>query len=255
MPKGVSLSFASQIKFGVLCGIWSQTRENKTVLLRDRKRRTARAPPTPKVSKMLVQFFVQKFWPFFVQNFVHFLSQILSNIFVQIWGGVPPGAPPQLGGLPPGAHPPVRGVPTGVPPSWGVPRGRPPVGGVPTGVPPQLGGYPGAPPSWGGTPGGTPPVGGGTPGAPPPSWGGAPLWTDKLKTLPSRHTPYAGGKNKNRKTANAIIELGLFLARFDGNQDKCVKWLYSPSVFRRVSFCCQNEILLTLWHNYGDQYP
>ena len=99
---------------------------NKTVLLRDRKRRTARAPPPPpppppKVSKMFVQFFVQnvcpKFCPFLVPNFVqHFCPNLLG-------GGVPPGAPPQLGG--------------------------------------------------------------GTPGAP--------LWTDKLKTLPSRHTPYAGG--------------------------------------------------------------
>ena len=101
---------------------------NKTVLLRDRKRRTTRAPPppppTPKVSKMFVQFVVQ--------NFVHFLSQILSNIFVQIWGGgTPGGAPPPVGG------------------GRGYPRGRPPV-------------------------------------APP-------LWTDTLKTLPSRHTPYAGG--------------------------------------------------------------
>ena len=67
--------------------------------------------------------------PFFVQNFVHFLSQILSNIFVQIY--------------------------------WG--------GGTPGGTPSPVGRYPRAPP----------------------------LWTDKLKTLPSRHTPYAGGNNYN----------------------------------------------------------
>ena len=50
---------------------------NKTVLLRDRKRRTARAPPQPpKVSKVSNQFFVQNFFcpklfcpKLFVQNF------------------------------------------------------------------------------------------------------------------------------------------------------------------------------------------
>ena len=145
-------------------------------------------PPPPKVSKMFVQFFVQNFVQFFVQNFVHFLSQILVQIYFgrgYSWGGTPGdappvgGYPPQLGGYPQGC-PPVGCVPQRrPPPSWGVPPGAPPSwGGTPGGAP-QLRGTPGGAPSWGGTP----PV------------GGPPLWTDKLKTLPSRHTPYAGGKN------------------------------------------------------------
>ena len=149
---------------------WSsspETRYNKTVLLRDRKRRTARAPPTPKVSKMLVQFYVQ--------NFVHFLSKTLSIFcpkfyptFLSKFGGVPPGPPP-VGGTPggappvggvgvtPGAPPQLGGSPGGAPPILGgTPGGTPPVGGTP-GVPPHVGGYPWGAPQLGGTPGGAPP--------------------------------------------------------------------------------------------------
>ena len=130
------------------------------------------APPPPKVSKMFVHFlskilsiFCPKLCPFFVQN------------CVQIYlggGGTPRGAPPPVGG----------GTPRGAPPVWG---GPPPVGG----------GYPwGHPPSWRGVPRGCPPSWGGYPRGRPPQLGGPPpLWTDKLKTLPSRHTPYAGGNN------------------------------------------------------------
>ena len=113
----------------------------KTVLLCDRKRRTARAPHRQKFPKCLSNF-CPKCCPFFVQNFVHFLSQILSNILSKFIGGVPPGAPPQLGGTP--------------------------------GAPPQLGG---SPPSWGGYPQGRPPPLGGRGyprGRPPPPVGGAP---------------------------------------------------------------------------------
>ena len=83
----------------------------KTILLRDR----ARAPCLQKFSKMFVQFFVQ--------NVVHFLSQILSNIFVQIyWGGGTPRGAPRWGGTP--RAPPQLGG-TLAPPSWGYPRGPP----------------------------------------------------------------------------------------------------------------------------------
>ena len=62
MPKQVLLEAGPRMREGHLL----KRNKNKTVLLRDRKRRTARTPQTPKVSKMFVQFFVQ--------NFVHFLS-------------------------------------------------------------------------------------------------------------------------------------------------------------------------------------
>ena len=74
--------------------------QNKTVLLRDRKRRTACAPHLQKFPKCLSNF-CPKFCPIFVQNFAHFLSKILYNMFVQIylppppsWGGTPGGRPP-----------------------------------------------------------------------------------------------------------------------------------------------------------------
>ena len=231
---------------------------NKTVLLRDRKRRTACAPDLQKFPKCLSNFlskilsiFCPKLCPFFLSIFC--------------WGGYPRGCPPQLRGVPPGAPqlggtpggPPIFcpkfcptflsksnwGVPPGAPPpSWGgTPRGAPQLGGVtpggapqlggyPRGHPPPVGGYPGGAPSWGvppgaspswGVPPGAPPVGGyplppqlgGTPWGCPPIWG-APLWTDKLKTLPSRHTPYAGGNyilwnecySHNGKTNEGLIE-------------------------------------------------
>ena len=52
-------------------------------------------PPPPKVSKMFVEFFVQ--------NFVHFLSKILSIFCPKLCpfyvGGVPPGRPPSCADL------------------------------------------------------------------------------------------------------------------------------------------------------------
>ena len=169
---------------------------NKTVLLHDRKRRTTRTPC--------------------LQRFPTFLS----NIFVHIWGGTPGGAPP------------VQGVPLGCPQFRGVPPGAPPSSGVTLGVPPDLDpdldlGAPrtltwtwGAP--WTLTQTLTwgpldldPDLDLGAPGPWLGPWLGAPLdldldldlgapldldlvgplWTDKLKTLPSHHTPYVGGKN------------------------------------------------------------
>ena len=112
---------------------------NKTVLLRDCKRRTARAPHLQKFQKCLSNFlsktlsiFCPKFCPTFLSKFGG--------------GGGTPGPPPvwgvptflsKFGGggvVPPGAPPPQFG---------GVPRGHPPVGGYPRGAPP---------PSWGGPP-------------------------------------------------------------------------------------------------------
>ena len=91
---------------------------HKTVLLRDRKRRTARAPHLQKFPKCLSNFsskmlsiFCPKLCPFFVPNFVqHFCPNLL--------GGTPRGAPP-----------PVGGYPRRQPPSWGgrYPRGRLPL--------------------------------------------------------------------------------------------------------------------------------
>ena len=156
---------------------------NKTVLLRDRKRRTGpRPPPTSKSFPKCLSIFCPKFCPFFVQNVCPIFCPKFCPFFVQhfcpnLFLGEPP---PQLGG---------GGYPRGRPPSWGYPCWHPPpvvqiyFGGYPQGrltPAPQLGE---------GTPGGTPPVGGvplgapqlgGTPGGapPPPSWGvplGAPL--------------------------------------------------------------------------------
>ena len=110
---------------------------NKTVLLRDRKRRTTRAPP-PKVSKMFVHFFVQNFVHFFVQTLSISCPKFCPTFLSKFIGGYPGGAPPVW--APPRAAPPQLG---------GYPRGRPPVGGY--------GGAPPGPPSWGGTPGGAPP--------------------------------------------------------------------------------------------------
>ena len=143
---------------------------NKTVLLRDRKRRTARTPTSKSFQN--------------VQNFVHFLSKTLSifcpkfcQTFVSKFiGGGTPGAPPQLGGTPghpppvggyPGGAPPVGGYPWGLPPSWrGTPR-PPPVGGTPRGAPQFRGCPKGRPPSWGVPPGAPRPVWGVPLGAPP----------------------------------------------------------------------------------------
>ena len=89
---------------------------NKTVLLRDRKRRTARAPPPhlQKFPKCLSNFVSKMFVQFCVQNFVHFLSKTLSFFCPFFcWRGGTPGGAPQLGG-----------------------------GGYPRGRPPQLGGGP-----------------------------------------------------------------------------------------------------------------
>ena len=119
-----------------------KTFPHKTVLLRDRKRRTARAPHLQKCPKCLSNFltkilsiFCPKLCPFFYQ---HFCPNLL--------GGYPRGYPPPSWGV---------GYPRGRPPSQvgGYPGGAPPVGGYPRGQPPQLGG--------------APPVGGGTPGGPP----------------------------------------------------------------------------------------
>ena len=86
---------------------------NKTVLLRDRKRRTARAPPHLQKFPKSLSIFCPKFLSIF---FVYFL---LGG------GGYPRGRP--------------RGRP---PPSWGDPRGRPPSWGDPGGAPPPVGGGP-----------------------------------------------------------------------------------------------------------------
>ena len=151
---------------------------NKTVLLRDRKRRTARAPPPPtsKSFQNVCPIFCPKFCPFFLSIFC--------------WGGTP--GPPSLG-VPPGGTPPVGGVPQG---------GAPPVGGYPQGAPPQLGGTPGGTPQLGCTPGGAPPVGGyprgtpqlgGTPGGAPPPVGGTPGAPPMLGGVPPGVTPQLGG--------------------------------------------------------------
>ena len=110
---------------------------NKTVLLRDRKRRSARAPTSKSfqnvcpifLSKML-SIFCPKLCPFFVPKFV-------QHVCPNLWG-VPPGASPTprhvgVGGYPGGA-PLVGGYPRG-PSSWGVPPGAP-YWGVPPGPPP-----------------------------------------------------------------------------------------------------------------------
>ena len=169
----------------------SEPSQNKTVLLRDRKRRTARAPPPPKVSKMFVQFCVQNVCPI-LSIFCPKLCPFFCPFFCWKGGGYPRGRPPPTpvggGGTPGGAPSSPQlggGVPPGAPPppvGGGVPPGAapPPVGGgggTPGGAPPQLmGGYPRGrppPPVRGGTPGGAPPVGGGgTPGGAPPSSGG-----------------------------------------------------------------------------------
>ena len=168
---------------------------NKTVLLRDRKRRTARAPHLQKFPKCLSNFlsiFCPKLCPFFVPNFVQHFCPNLGGGTPRCapppsWGGyprecppswgVPPGAPPSVGGYPRG-HPPQlggypRGRPPGCPPVGGYPRGHPPSWGGTPGVLPQVRGYPRGCPPVGGTPGGTPQVGGVPPGRPP-SWGGTP---------------------------------------------------------------------------------
>ena len=130
---------------------------NKTVLLRDRKRRTARDTPTSKSFQTVCPILCPKCLSNFVSKILSIFCPKRCPFFCPFfcWRG---GTPPPVGG--------------------GTPGGDPPVGGVPPRAPPQLGGYPrGAPPVGGGTPGGTPPVrggGGGYPRGAPPSWGGPP---------------------------------------------------------------------------------
>ena len=138
---------------------------NKTVLLRDSKRRTARAPPTSKSFQNVCPFLCPKFCPFFVQNFCPFFVQIYFG------GGVTPGCAPQVGGYPRRLLPSRRGVPPGAPPPTGGYPWAPSWGGVPRGPLPQLGVPPGGPPSWG-VPLGAPSWGGTTRG--PPQLGGTP---------------------------------------------------------------------------------
>ena len=79
---------------------------NKTVLLRDRKRRTVRPRPHLQKFPKCLSIFCPKFCPTFCSNF-----------FFGGGGRLPPGAPPPVGGYP-------RGRPPS--PSWGGPRGCPP---------------------------------------------------------------------------------------------------------------------------------
>ena len=187
----------SQIRISDDYLVFFGTQSNRSWNTRQSSCVTARgvppAPPTSKSFQNVCPILCPKCLSNFVSKILSIFCPKLCPFFV---GGVPLGAPPpQLGGVPPGAPPQLGGYPRGRPPSWGVvPPGAPPPppppvggGGVPPGAPP--------PPSWGGgvPPGAPPPqLGGGTPGAPPPSW------TDKLKTLPSRHTPYAGGNKGGR---------------------------------------------------------
>ena len=122
------------------------TSSNKTVLLRDRKRRTARAPHLQKFPKCLFNFlskilsiFCPKLCPFFVPNFVQHFGPNLGGVplgedklktlpYITSWGSTP-RSPPSWG-VTPGGAPPVGGYPWGAPPSWvgwgGVPPGHHP---------------------------------------------------------------------------------------------------------------------------------
>ena len=137
----------------------------KKVLLRERKRHTARrVVSTPSV--------------------------VLPGYPDLAGGGYPTRVPPRPGSppggylvrYPPGGRYLVRYPPWGVPsqvPPGGYPVRYPPGGGTRSGTPP--GGVPGQVPPQGGTRSGTPPVDRQTP----------------VKTVPSRRTTYAGGKNRN----------------------------------------------------------
>ena len=141
---------------------------NKKVLLRERKRHTAR--------------------------------RVVSTPSVVL-----PRVPPPGGGTWPGYPPggyrtwvPPRGYQTRVPPRGGTGPGYPP-GGYRTQVPPREGGYWTWVPPWGGTWPGYPPWGG-TRTPLPPRCG----QTNKVKLLPSRRTTYAGGKYLQKRTQKLI---------------------------------------------------
>ena len=144
--------------------------ENKTVLLRECKRRTACAPA------------FRSFQNVCPKCLFNFLSKIQSNYLSKFgpphkFKGVPLGCPPSSGEYPKG-HPQVhegtpgvphkfrRGYPWGCPiSSGGTPQSS---GGISRGAPQVQGGTPGCPPQVQGIPQGAPPPSSGdTPGVPP----------------------------------------------------------------------------------------
>ena len=184
-----------------------EIRQNKKVLLRERKRHTTR--------------------------------RVVSTPSVVLPGYPPQGGYPDLGTPPPRGGtrtsvPPWGGTRTSVPPPGGTPtsvppppppRGGggtwtsvPPPGGTQTSVPPR-GGTGGVPrpryPPRGGTGPGYPP-GGGYPDPPSPPRCGQ---TNKVKLLPSRRTTYAGGNNFRR--SQQALSTCYILQADDGEFHSC----------------------------------
>ena len=83
---------------------WTRN-NNKTVLLRDRKRRTARAPHLQKFPKCLSNFLSKILSIFLSKTLSIFGPKFCPTFLSKFGGGYPRAPPPQLGGLPPGVTP------------------------------------------------------------------------------------------------------------------------------------------------------
>ena len=166
--------------FDFILKFYSDNRFNKKVLLRERKRHTAR--------------------------------RVASTPYVVLTGYPPPPRVPPWQGTPPAGYPPWQGTPPGrVPPWQGTPWLGTPRQGTPLpGYPPRQGTpLPGYPPSWTWQ-GNLPWLPHGILGNVAKHYGirVPPLWTDRqtcVKTLPSRRTTYAGGNNDHNNDRWGIL--------------------------------------------------